>query len=128
MKKRVVFAGLMVISTVLFAQEGRKFDRSAMASKRIERMKSELSLTDDQVTKLQAINEKFTKNFQTLRNDSAITVAASRARARKLVADQKTEVNSVLTTAQQTKWAAYKEKQRSERGHHKDGAGRGHKR
>jgi protein CpxP len=127
MKKSVVFVGLMVISTVLLAQEGRKFDRTAMASKRIDKMKTELSLTDDQVAKLKAIDEKSAKNFQQLRNDSTITVAASRARARKLMAEQKADVKAVLTPAQQTKWTEYKEKRRAERGHRKDGSGRSHK-
>ncbi|HWA33036.1 MAG TPA: Spy/CpxP family protein refolding chaperone [Cyclobacteriaceae bacterium] len=127
MKKSIVFAGLMMVSTVLLAQQGKKFDRMAMETKRIERMKTELSLTDEQVTKLKAISEKSMKNFEQLRNDSTITVAASRARARKLMTDRKAEVKSVLTPAQQTKWAEYKEKRKAERGHHKDGSGHGRK-
>src|SRR4051794_30014963 len=116
MKKAVVFAGLMAFSAAVFAQEGRNHDRTAMASKRIDRMKTELSLTDDQVSKVKAISEKFTKSFELLRKDTAISVGASRARARKLIDDQQAQIKSVLTPAQQTKWAEYKEKHRGAKG------------
>jgi Spy/CpxP family protein refolding chaperone len=120
MKKSVVFAGLMAMSTIIFAQEGgRNHDRTAMNAKRIERMKTELSLTEDQVTKVKAINEKFTKSFELLRKDTAISVGASRARARKLIDNQQSEIKSVLTPAQQTKWAEYKDKHRGGKWRHK---------
>jgi Spy/CpxP family protein refolding chaperone len=109
MKTGFVFAGLMVMGIVTFGQgwSGRHHG-SAMASRGVDKMKSELSLTDDQVAKVKAINDKFTKSFEELRKDTTITIAASRAKARKLIADQRSQVNGVLTPAQQTKWAEHK--------------------
>jgi protein CpxP len=118
MKKGVVLAGLMALSSIIFAQEGRRHDRTAMASKRIEKMKTELSLSDDQVTKITAITERFAKSFEALRKDTAISVGASRTRAKKIVTDQQAEIKNVLTPAQQAKWADYKEKHRSHKSGH----------
>ncbi len=127
MKNGVVFVGLMLVSAAMFAQNGRKFDKTAMAAKRIEKMKTALSLTDDQVARLKAIDEKFSKSFEQLRKDTAISVGTSRARAKKLVDSRQAEVKSVLTPAQQTKWNEYKEKHRAQRWQHKGDSEHGHK-
>lgn len=123
MKKGVVFVGLMMVSTILFAQGGGPRHR-AMGSGRIDRLKSELSLTDDQVTKMKAISEKYVQSFEQLRKDTLITVAASRARARKLFADEQSEINGLLTPAQQKKWTEIKAKRKED---YKDHKGGGHR-
>lgn len=122
MKKRVVFVGLMMVSTILFAQGGGPKHRGfAMGSGRIDRMKSELSLTDDQVTKMKAISEKYVQSFEQLRKDTLITVAASRAKGRKLFADEQSEIKGVLTPVQQAKWTELMAKRKRDRDSHKGG-------
>lgn len=117
MKKGVVLVGLIMVSTILFAQgEGPRRHGYAMGSGRIDRMKSELSLTDDQVTKLKGISEKYVQSFEQLRKDTLITVATSRAKARKLFADEQSEINRVLTPAQQAKWTEIKAKRKDHKG------------
>ena len=124
---------LLLMSTLMFAQRGAyrgghdraKADPEAMATRRADRMKSELSLNDDQYTKVKAIYVKFAEGQAKVRQDSTMTREASRAETKKLMDASETELKAVLTPEQQTRWAEFKKAQRDRRGgrHGKGGAG-----
>ncbi|MEJ0055228.1 MAG: hypothetical protein WDN75_05975 [Bacteroidota bacterium] len=76
MKKNMMLAGLMMVSTIIFAQHHKR-DASGMAAKRSEKMKTELSLTDDQYAKVKAINEKYAASYAKLRSDTSLTIGSS---------------------------------------------------
>jgi hypothetical protein len=108
MKKNVMFLALMMMSTsILFAQRQRD-DSRTMDSRRSERLKKELSLNDDQVTKMKAIHTKFAERHSLLRRDTALTVGSARKQSAKLRAEQEAELKGVLTPEQWTKLTAMK--------------------
>ena len=57
MNKSVIFFGLMMVSTIIFAQ--RRFDPMERATKQADEMKTELSLDEVQYKAVKAINEKY---------------------------------------------------------------------
>ena len=114
----------------MFAQRGAhhggpkgKPNPEAMAARRADRMKTEVSLSDDQYTKVKAIFVRFSEDQAKVRNDSTLTRDASREQTKKLMDATEAEVNKVLTPAQQTKWAEYKKTQQDRRGKRKGKAG-----
>ena len=121
-----MLAGLMMVSTIIFAQH-HKGDRSDRAGKGAEKMKTELSLSDDQYAKVKAINEKYAASYSKLRSDTALTVGTSHKRMKQLHDDQQTQIKSVLTKEQLTKWTAMKAKRDEDRKNHKRGKGHGTK-
>lgn len=123
MKKSVMLIALLLMSTLMFAQKGQhrggpkgKASPEAMATRRADRMKTEVSLSDDQYTKVKAIFVKFTEGQAKVRQDSTLTRDASRAETKKLMDATEAELKTVLTPEQQTKWAEAKKAQRDRRG------------
>ena len=118
MKKNVIFLGLMMLSTIIFAQHHTGDSKN---TGRLERMKKELSLTDDQVGKVKAIKTKFAERYATIRKDSSLTQGSAWNQSKKLRAEQETELKSVLTADQWTKYAAMKAKRGEEQKKHHRG-------
>ena len=118
MKKNLMLAGLMMMSTIIFAQH-HKGDKGANAIKRSEKMKTELSLNDDQYGKVKAINEKFAASHTKLRSDTSVTIGTARKRQEKLKTEHEAQIKSVLTDAQWTQWTARKSKGEDGRRQHK---------
>lgn len=123
MKKNLMLIALLLMSTLMFAQRGShqggpkgKPNPEAMAARRADRMKTEVSLTDEQYTKVKAIFVKFSEDQAKVRKDSTLTRDASREQTKQLMEATEAEVNKVLTPAQQTKWAEYKKTQQDRRG------------
>lgn len=113
MKKSVVFLGLMIVSSVLFAQ--RKFDPQAMAARQTETMKTELALNDTQYASVKSINEDFANKQGTLRDNSALSREDKTNQMRALRTEKDEALKKVLTADQNTKWEAYRAKQMENR-------------
>ena len=109
MKKNVMFLGLMIMSTIIFAQ-GQKRDSHARGAQRSDYLKKELSLNDDQVTKVKAIKTKFAERQAAIRKDTSLTQGTARKESMKLRAEQESELKGVLTPDQWTKYTAMKAK------------------
>ena len=120
MKKNVMFLGMMMMSTIIFAQR-QQGDPNAMATRRSERMKKELSLSDDQYTKVKTVNMKFAERYAGIRADASLTQGTARAQMEKLKVEQETQLKGVLTADQWTKYAAMKAKHGEERKKHHRG-------
>ena len=120
MKKNVMFLGLMIMSTIIFAQ-GQKRDSHATGARRSDYLKKALSLNDDQVTKVKAIKTKFAERHAAIRKDTSLTQGAARTQSMKLRAEQETELKGVLTTDQWTKYTAMKAKRSEGKGKHHRG-------
>ena len=121
MKKNMMWVGLMMLSTIIFAQRGS--DRGPNSTKRSEKMKTELKLNDDQYAKVKVINEKFAASHTKLRSDTALTIGTARKRKEKLKTEHDAQLKSVLTEAQWTQWSARKTKNEGDRKKHKHGRG-----
>src|SRR5450755_3373736 len=90
MKKHVMLMALMMMSTMIFAQR-HKPDPKAMADKRTDKMKTELSLNDDQYSKVKTINENFALRHVQLRRDTSLTVGTVRNQMKKLRTEHQTQ-------------------------------------
>src|SRR6478609_6428970 len=102
MKKQLLVAGLMMVSTIIFAQ--RHYRGNHTGTGRADRMKKELSLNDDQYGKLKTIDKTFAERWTKLRADTAITVGSARNQMKHLREEHQEEVKGVLTADQWTKW------------------------
>lgn len=110
-KKYVMVMAMMMVSVIIFAQR-HGGDPQAAAAKRSEKMKTELSLTDDQYTRVKELNDKAAVQQAALRNDSSLSKSEKMTRMKQLRADHDTQLKSILSEEQWTRWTAI----RSERG------------
>jgi hypothetical protein len=110
MKTSVVFLGLMMASSVIFAQ--RKFDPQAMAARQTEKMKTELTLTDEQYATVKSINEAYAEKQVAVRDNSALSRDDKMQQIKTLGAEKNEALKKVLTQEQNTKWEAYRAEHR----------------
>jgi len=84
-----------------------------LSGNRADDMKKELSLSDDQYSKVQAINKNFGERLKTLRSDSTMSKETARVELKKIRDEKNNEIKGVLTPDQYNKWISMK----SKRGH-----------
>jgi Spy/CpxP family protein refolding chaperone len=116
MKKSLMLAGALMMSTLIFAQndDDSRGDHHKRRGDRGEEMKTVLSLDDTQYNSIKEINKKYGEKQKALRQDSTMQ-RDDRFKAHKILQEQRTkEVNKVLTKEQSTKWTSYK-KERAEK-------------
>jgi hypothetical protein len=104
MKKYVLLIVAMVVSAHLIAQRGEP----SMGDRQIERMKTELSLSEDQFTRLKAVNEIFRKDQGALRADTSLTKEEVMARRKIMIDKRNNAIKGILTEQQYSKWIAMK--------------------
>jgi Spy/CpxP family protein refolding chaperone len=84
--------------------EKMKQDRIAKGKERsqrgIEKMKTQLNLTDDQVGKLKASHEAFAAKAKDIRNNSTLTQDQKKEQFKDLAKQQREETKSILTKEQ----------------------------
>jgi hypothetical protein len=119
MKKSIVFLGLMLVSSVIFAQRG-DFDPQEAATRQTEKMKTELALNDTQYASVKSINEDFANKQKTLRDNTALSREDKMKQMKTLSTEKDEALKKVLTAEQNTKWEAHRAKQ----GEHKKGGGK----
>lgn len=108
MKKYVMLGVWMMAATLLIAQPHSKQGHQH-SGKNADKMKTELSLSDEQYASIKKINEKYAGRRLALRHDST-TVADQRiAEVKALKAEREKEIDAVLTPDQKTKWTALRE-------------------
>jgi len=117
MKKNVMFLVLMMMSTIIFAQR----HHGDKGSGRSGQLKKELSLSDDQVSKVKSIKTKYAERNAAIRKDTSLTQGTARKQMKNLMADQETELKGVLTADQWTKYTALKARRSEERKKHQHG-------
>lgn len=104
MKKYIMVVGLMIVSTIIFAQG--KGDPTERAAKQADRMKTALALDDVQYKAVKAINEEYdSKQFQ-VRSDSSLSTDARKQKMKALHGEKNSAIKKVLTEEQNTKWAS----------------------
>ena len=113
MKMRVVLLGLMIISSVTFAQ--RRPDPQAMAARQTEKMKTELALDNTQYASVKSINEDFANRQAALRDSTTLSREEKREQMRALGTEKNEALKKVLTADQNTKWDDYRAKQMEHR-------------
>lgn len=114
MKKSMIFIGLMMVSTVIFAQ--RKGDPMERAARQAEHMKTELGLDDVQYKAVKAINEEHAGKLMKIRRDSMLSKDAKHQQMKTLQNERETALKKVLTEEQQKKRVAKASDQRRDHG------------
>jgi hypothetical protein len=119
------------IQAVLNAEQKTKWEtykqeraekRKSKISHRIEKyeakMKSELALSDDQFTKIQAAHKNMREKLSTLKTSTKDGKAHDKAEVKNIRGEYATTLKSVLTEEQFKKWTAMKAEMKNKR-HHK---------
>jgi hypothetical protein len=114
MKKSMIFFGLMIASTVIFAQ--RNGDPLERAARQAERMKTELKLDDVQYKAVKAVNEEHAGKLMHLRRDSTLSKEARNQHMKTLHNERETALKKVLTEEQQKKRVATASEQSRDHG------------
>ena len=106
---------MMMTSTIIFAQ---RHQGDQKGTGRSERLKKELSLSDDQVVKMKAIGMKSAERRAAIRKDTALTQGTARKEMQKLRTEQEAQLKGVFTEEQWTKYTAMKAKRGEMRKRH----------
>ena len=109
MKKCSLLLGLLMVSTIIFAQ--RKGDPMDRAARQADKMKTELSLDDVQYKSVKAINEDFANRQLKLRGDSTLSKQEKQKKAWALRDEKNAAITKVLTEDQKSKWKSYRASQ-----------------
>ena len=109
MKKNNVFLGLMLVSTIIFAQ--RKVDPMERTARQAEKLKKELGLDEVQYKAIKAINEEYAGKQATIWRDSSLSKEERRDRMQAVHQEKKDAFTKVLTKEQQDKLAAHRSEQ-----------------
>ena len=102
MKKYSMVLGLMMLSTIIFAQG--QGDPKKHTMKQADKMKTELSLDDVQYKSIKSINSEFEGKYFKLRKDSAITREEKHEQMKTLRLEKNEAIKKVLTQEQYAKW------------------------
>ena len=113
MKKCGLLLGLLVVSTIMFAQ--RKGDPMDRAARQADKMKTELSLDDVQYKAVKVINEDFANRQLKLRGDSTLSKQEKQKKAWTLRDEKNATIAKVLTEDQKSKWKSYRVSQAEKR-------------
>jgi len=75
---------------------------------KLDKLKAELTLTDDQAQKIQSIMEEQGKAGKALREDTTLTKEQKMEKAKAARTETDAKINAVLTPEQQAKWTELK--------------------
>lgn len=110
MKKLVmVLISAFMVSSIALAQNRQQMSAEEMASKQTDRMSECLSLSNDQKSKIKALNLKYAKKHQETRQQNKAVREAKRAEMQKLQEQKDAELKTILTDEQ---FKQYKEKEK----------------
>ncbi len=114
MKKSIMMIGLMLLGSMVFAQH-KEHNQKERATKQSEKLKSELSLNDDQYATIEGIQEKYASKHDALRNDSTAERGNRLETLRTLRLKKEKEIEAVLTPEQKSKWKTLREERSAKR-------------
>lgn len=103
-------AAFLLVGTGLFAEEKAKGAHGPEAL--LEKMKTELKLTDEQITKVKAIYAEAAKKKEALKDS---TQDEQKKQGKELMKATMDKVRAVLTPDQAKKWDAYVEEQKKKK-------------
>ncbi|HTV85501.1 MAG TPA: hypothetical protein VME63_08845 [Dyella sp.] len=99
--------------------------RHADPQRQAARLTKRLGLSDDQSSKIATILQNRQQQMEALRGDSSLSPQDRRAKMRSIQRDSDTQINSVLTPAQQTQYANMKQQLRERMQNSRNGGGQG---
>lgn len=99
--------------------------RGMGSERRIERMKTQLNLTDDQTTQVKAIMEDSQAKMEAVRGNSALSQEDRRSQMTAIFKAEQDKVDAILTPDQKTKYDAMQARMRQRMQERQGGAGQG---
>jgi Spy/CpxP family protein refolding chaperone len=96
---------LMMVSLAGFAQKSPE----QRVEKQVQKLKTELQLSDDQTAKVQATTQKRADQVQTMRNGSKENKRENRAKLKTTMEEYDAEMKAILTPEQYTKFEEIRE-------------------
>jgi Spy/CpxP family protein refolding chaperone len=120
----LVLGGLMACSTQATAQQDAPKKKKGMPTieQQMERLNTELTLTDEQKPKVEALLKETQKKMQELRADTSVPRDQQREKMTAIRDDQTKAMKKILTTDQFPKYEKYLEQQRTRGGKKKSDA------
>jgi hypothetical protein len=112
MKKSILILVLTMMSTFMFAQHHqghRKGHGDGSHRNQVEKMKTELSLNDEQYASIKSIDEKYREKHHALKKDSTLAKGSKSTEMKAIHKEREKEITSVLTKDQQEKWKTYQQ-------------------
>ncbi len=100
-KNGLLLLAAVLCSTSLFAQRNAG---DAWQGRQVEKMKTELALTDDQVARLAKANEEFRQNHARVFRDTSMTRKDMMIKGRELAEGREKSIKEILTKDQYEKW------------------------
>jgi periplasmic protein CpxP/Spy len=91
--------------------------------KQAQRLTKRLGLSDDQSSKIATILQNRQQQMEALRGDNSLSPQDRRAKMRSIQQDSDTQINGVLTPAQQTQYANMKQQMRERMQNGRNGGG-----
>ncbi|HEY9049867.1 MAG TPA: hypothetical protein VIN08_28405 [Ohtaekwangia sp.] len=86
----------------------KKEERKQAAEKRAQKMKTALSLSDDQFAKIQAENKSFKEKVQTLKQSKDASAKPDESKFKAIMDEHDAHVKAILTPEQYQKWSSMK--------------------
>ncbi len=128
MKKAMILSVIMlaICASYSFAQRGQgqreKLEPEEMAKRQTTQMKESLDLTEEQLTKVEALNLKYAEKMETLRDEAKADREATRNAMKPIREEKDAELKALLTTEQYEKLVTLRKDSQPKRG---KGRGRG---
>jgi Spy/CpxP family protein refolding chaperone len=115
----LALGGMLLCSTVATAQdakEGKKGGRrGASVEQQLDRLSTELQLTDAQKPKVKAVLEDTAKKRQELRADTSVPQEQRREKMMTMMQEQSKQIKAILTPEQQEKYQKMIDQRRQNR-------------
>lgn len=102
----VLFVGMAQAQAQQQQGSFRQVDPAQVANNQTERMKQDLSLTEEQTTKVKAINLKYAQKMTDARTEHRGNPEATRSAMQTLQTEKQAELATVLTKEQTEQWKA----------------------
>lgn len=99
--------------------------RGASVEQRVDRLSTELNLTDEQKTKVTALFQDQAKQMRAMRQDTSLSREDRRAKMRTMREDTDKKMKTILTPDQEKKWQQMRKEMRSRRGQRGGGNSQG---
>jgi Spy/CpxP family protein refolding chaperone len=114
----LALGSLLACTTIASAQDtpAPKKGKGPSVERQLERMTTELKLTDDQKPKVKAVLEDSNKKRQELFADSSVTGDDRRTKMRAIMDDQDKKLKEILTADQYKSWEKLRDEMRQRRG------------
>ena len=103
-----------MVTTAALAQMDQKKDYKKERAEWENKIKTELNLTTDQVTKFDALNKEYNDKMELIASDASTDKEALKEKKMTLKKEKEAKLNEILTSEQQTKYKELMEKKKKE--------------